>query len=254
MRASYYIPYIPLHLPSTAPTTRASCAVAAALQGRNPAKLLYSASWPMITTHPMTPGSSGFFGLEGAGAICRAVLHATAEQHRCGCTSGFSALGFSHPVSPSPDVWVSTCGFGLGASPGSPTEHTEVCWSYLHMKTWGLSPAESNQELPSGLFDYLQNNSQLQVWCVPDSHYETTLKRSTGPGFGLVCKQRQTSGGSAGWRSCIPLGPRQRGAEQPLAFWPNGAFLFFKQFILCDSSISSAHLHVQHCNRIQASF
>ena len=122
------------------------------------------------------------------------------------------------------------------------------------MKTWGLSPAESNQELPSGLFDYLQNNSQLQVWCVPDSHYETTLKRSAGPGFGLVCKQRQTSGGSAGWRSCVPLGPRQRGAEQPSAFWPNGAFLFFKQFILCGSSISPAHLRIQHRNRIQDSF
>lgn len=123
---------------------------------QNPCKAPAQCIRAMVTTPPMIPGGFGFFELEGAGAICRAVLHVTAEQHRCGCS-----VGFGHPVSPSPGVWVSTCGFGLGASPGSPTEHTEVCWSYLHMKTWGLSPAEGNQELPSGLFDYLQNNSQL---------------------------------------------------------------------------------------------
>lgn len=62
----------------------------------------------------------------------------------------------------------------LGACFGSRTEQTEVFLSYLHMKTWGLSRAGNNQELPSYLFYYLTNNFQLQVWYMPDSQCETT--------------------------------------------------------------------------------
>lgn len=62
--------------------------------------------------------------------------------------------------------------------------------------------------------------------------------------------------GQCGVEELHPPGARQKGAEQPSAFWPNSAFIFFKQFILCSRSISNlfAHLRIQHCNRIQDSF
>lgn len=82
------------------------------------------------------------------------------------------------------------------------------------------------------------------------------FKRSTAPGFGLVCKQRRTSGGSAGWRSHIPPGPG-REVLSSLQLFGQTILPYFLSSLFCAiavSLISSAHLCIQHCNRTQDSF
>lgn len=66
---------------------------------------------------------------------------------------------------------------------------------------------------------------------------ETTLKRSTGPGFGLVCKQRQTSGGSVGWRSCIPPGPGRK-VLSSLQLFGQTVLSYFLSSLFCAVAVS----------------